>query len=306
MVIFLNRPEDESPEDQESAELAENDTSDEDGKKKKNKQDRLRSPLKMLNQLVQGGLTGKKRDEVDKIIDKMKRDEEDQLEEEVLTQLSEDPSDLKFALEDMKVRGLKKTISKMPAKSKTKYLSKLLGNESEEEDDVEVVDDHDPDMSKALLGRFEPPQKFEEEESESLERYLPRRRPGPYPMYLSPKDLTRGAFQPPPNAPPAPDYEMQEDELYKRNYNLLEKNLGEMPGGFMKRRGSYQPSGPGPRPPSHMFGWRRGREVRHAASQRAVIQKKRGEAAEVGTFGAIREKLNFWFCVNCLLYIAGG
>lgn len=280
MVSFkLNRPGDDSPED----DTAEDDlTSDEGGGKKKGK-NRLRSSMKLLNQLVQGGLDDKKKDEVDRLIEAMRKEEEEKLEDIVLDELAQDPKDLRYALEDIKVKGLKKTMSKMPKKSKNKYVTKLLGGESPEEEDL-IEDEEDPDMFKALQGRYEKPEGYDEypEASGSMEDPY-----GHYSQHYDTRYLTRGAYPPAPPAPPVPDYGVSDEELYKRNLALLEKNLEhEVPEGFMHRRIMRIPNyGHHPhsmsRPPSMSSGRRRSKDVKHTAPQRAFIMKKRGEAAEV-------------------------
>lgn len=242
---------------------SEEDESQEEGLKNRNK-NRFRSPLDAREQLAALFRSKvKKKDEVDKMIDQMQEDEDDKIEELVLTEMAEDPNDLKYALDDMKVRGLKKTMSKMPPNSKKSYIAKLMKEDSLE---AELGEDMDPEMRMPI-------------------RFMGNRPRHDYPMPMAPdssmedsyyyntRELVRGGFPPPPQTPPVPHGGRKGNhELYEKNFKILEETLGPPPPG-------YRPRGP----PPHMMGRREKKNMQWGGPPpRGFLQKKRGEVEEVG------------------------
>ncbi|CAL8091072.1 unnamed protein product [Orchesella dallaii] len=207
----------------------------------------------------------KTKDKVDEIVDEIEKEEDDKLEDLVLTDMASDPDDITFAMQDMKVRGLKKTMSKLPEHSKKEYVSKLMGESGEEEREG-------PEDDYSMERRPGPGRDSEEEYDEgSMPMQYGRQE---YPdsasrederVYYDSRELTRGGYPPPPPLPPNPLYsgeeEVEEEQLYKRNLKILDQNLAAAD--FHRRR----------------MGQRRQRNM-GASVDRGYLQQKRNEAAE--------------------------
>ncbi|ODM94419.1 hypothetical protein Ocin01_12261 [Orchesella cincta] len=209
----------------------------------------------------------KKKDKVDEIVEQIEKEEDDKIEDLVLTDMASDPDDLTFALKDLKVRGLKKTMSKMAPDSKKEYISKC-GRAAPPPDDDEPHPEDDYSMERQR-------ERYEGSEEEYDEGSMPmhmRHEHDPrheYPdsasgederLYYDPRELTRGGYPPPPPTPPTPLYGREAEEMYESNLKMLDQNLAAAD--YLRRR----------------LGSRRERNM--GGADRGYLQRKRNEAAE--------------------------